>query len=68
MPYQEMVLARLENTSLPVKWKNGLPISQKGKNHGIGLLNVMRSIEKYDGDIVFGQNNNIITVDLFLNT
>ena len=46
IPYQEMVLVKIENTSLPIRWKNGLPISDKGKNHGIGLLNVKRSIKK----------------------
>ncbi len=67
-PYQEMVLVRIENTSLPLKWRNGLPVSEKGKNHGIGLLNVKRSIAKYDGDISFGQGNGIVTVDLLLNS
>lgn len=68
LPYQEMVLVRMENTSLPLKWKNGFPVSEKGKNHGIGLLNVKRSIEKYDGDISFQQENGIVTVDLLLNS
>jgi sensor histidine kinase regulating citrate/malate metabolism len=67
-PYQEMVLVRIENTSLPLKWKNGMPVSEKGKNHGIGLLNVKRSIEKYDGDISFQQKSGIVTVDLLLNS
>lgn len=67
-PYQEMVLVRMKNTSLPLKWKNGMPVSEKGKNHGIGLLNVKRSIEKYDGDISFQQQNGIVTVDLLLNS
>lgn len=66
--YQEMVLVRIENTSLPLKWKKGAPVSEKGKNHGIGLLNVKRSIEKYDGDIFFEQKNGIVTVDLLLNS
>ena len=68
MPYQEMVLVRIENTSLPLKWKNGLPVSEKGKNHGIGLLNVKRSIKKYDGDISFQQKDDMVTVDLLLNS
>lgn len=67
-PYQEMVLVRIENTSLPLKWKNGMPVSEKGKNHGIGLLNVKRSIEKYDGDITFKQQEKIVIVDLLLNS
>lgn len=68
LPYQEMVLVRIENNSLPLRWRSGLPVSEKGKNHGIGLLNVKRSIEKYDGDISFQQKNGIVTVDLLLNS
>ena len=68
LPHQEMVFVRIENTSLPLKWRNGFPVSEKGKNHGIGLLNVKRSIEKYDGDISFQQKNGIVTVDLLLNS
>ena len=68
IPYQEMVLVKIENTSLPIRWKNGLPISDKGKNHGIGLLNVKRSIKKYDGDITFKQKDDVVIVDLFLNS
>lgn len=67
-PYKEMVFIRIENTSLPLKWKNGLPVSDKGKNHGIGLLNVKRSIEKYDGDMTFNQQANVVAVDLLLNS
>lgn len=68
LPYQEMILIRIENNALPLKWRNGMPISEKGKNHGIGLANVKRSIEKYDGDIAFKQENGIVTVDLLLNS
>lgn len=68
LPYQEMVLIRIENTSPSIQWKNGLPVSRKGRNHGIGLLNVKRSIEKYDGDITFDQQKDVVTVDLLLNS
>lgn len=63
-----MILIRIENTSLPLKWKNGMPVSDKGKNHGIGLLNVKRSIEKYDGDMTFHQQDDVVVVDLLLNS
>lgn len=68
LPHQEMIFVRIENTSLPLKWRNDFPVSEKGKNHGIGLLNVKRSIEKYDGDISFQEKNGIVTVDLLLNS
>lgn len=67
-PCQEMVLVKIKNTSLPLKWKNGMPVSEKGKNHGIGLLNVKRSLEKYDGDIAFQHKNDMVIAFLFLNS
>ena len=39
-----------------VKWRNGFPVSNKGKNGGIGLLNVQSSIKKYDGDLTLLQS------------
>jgi len=45
-----MVVVKIENSCNRVKWKNGMPVSEKGKNRGIGLLNVQNSIEKYDGN------------------
>ena len=66
--FHEIISVRIENSCSDVKWKNGVPVSDKGKNRGIGLLNVKRSIEKYDGDIKFRNNNGVFVVDMFLNS
>lgn len=66
--YHQMVVARIENSCGDVKWKNGLPISEKGEGRGIGLLNVRGSIEKYDGDLQLRQEQNRFVVELFLNS
>ena len=66
--YHEMVIIRIENTCGIIKWRNGFPISEKGKNRGIGLNNVRRCIEKYDGNINFKQQDNYFVVDMFLNS
>ena len=67
--YHEMISIRVENTcASAVKWKNGHPVSEKGKNHGIGLLNVQHSIEKYDGNMQLRENNGVFIVDIFLNS
>ena len=65
--YHQMISVTIENSSNYVKWKNGMPISEKGKDRGIGILNVQRSIEKYDGDIKFKWEENKFIVQLFLN-
>lgn len=66
--YHEMVTIRIENTCGIIKWRNGFPISEKGENRGIGLNNVRRCIEKYDGNINFKQQDNYFVVDMFLNS
>lgn len=66
--FHEMIVIRIENSCMPVKWKNGLPVSKKGKDRGIGLTNVKRAIEKYDGDIKLDDENGMFIVDIFLNS
>ncbi len=66
--YQKMVSIKVENNSNYVKWKNGMPVSEKGKERGIGILNVKRSISKYDGDIKLRWENNKFIAEMFLNT
>jgi sensor histidine kinase YesM len=53
---------------MSVKWKNGMPVSEKGKNRGIGLRNVKRAIEKYDGDMKLEDKKGMFIVDIFLNS
>lgn len=66
--YYQMIVVKIENGSCPVRWKYGVPVSKNGKNRGIGLLNVKRSVEKYDGDIKLKWENHVFIVEMFLNT
>ncbi len=66
--YHKMTVVRIENSCSIVKWRNGLPVSEKGKDRGIGLLNVKNSIEKYDGDLKLKQDKDKFIVELFLNS
>lgn len=65
--YREMVSIRIENSCKAVKWKNGLLVSSKGTNRGIGLLNVRQSIEKYDGNMKLKNENGKFIVNIILN-
>ena len=58
----------IENSCGNVKWKKRMPVSDKGKGRGIGLLNVKQSIDKYDGDLQLKQDGNRFVADLFLNS
>lgn len=66
--FHEMITIRIKNSSPPVKWKNGFPISEKGNSRGIGLKNVKRTIEMYDGDMKLQNENGTFIVDIFLNS
>ena len=63
-----MISIRIENNCTAVKWKNGVPASEKGQNHGMGLLNVRHSVEKYDGNIKLKVEDKKFIVDIFLNS
>ena len=44
--YHKMTVVHIENSCGNVKWKKRMPVSDKGKGRGIGLLNVKQSIDK----------------------
>ena len=44
-----------------------MPISEKGAGRGLGLLNVQRSIAKYEGDLKMKWKDDRFTVEMFLN-
>lgn len=66
--YHRMIVVKIENSCNKVAWRNGMPVSDKGKNRGIGLLNVQNSIEKYDGNIKLRQEKDRFVAELFLNS
>jgi sensor histidine kinase YesM len=49
------------------KWYLGKPVSRKGKNHGIGLLNVENIIKKYDGSMVLEEVNKKFSCKIIFN-
>ena len=65
--YHKMIAASIENNCGEVKWKNGFPVSAKGKGGGIGLLNVQSSVKKYDGNLILKSDGNKFIAELFLN-
>jgi len=64
----KIIVVSIENNCNEVKWKNGLPVSNKEKGGGIGLLNVQSSIKKYDGNLTLKYIGNKFIAELFLNS
>lgn len=48
-------------------WSGGRPLSRKGKNHGIGLKNVEKVIEEYEGSIDYFVEGEEFICNIFLN-
>lgn len=66
--YNEIIVVNLINSTLPIKkWNHGKPISEKGKNHGIGLLNVENVIKKYNGSMVLDEESNKFSCKIIFN-
>ncbi len=67
--YNDFVVINISNTSVPVtKWAAGKPISQKGKNHGIGLINVENVVKKYHGNMVLEEKEEIFSCNIVFNS
>ena len=45
---------------------NGNIVSRKGENHGIGLDNVKRIVDKYDGTMVIECDNGRFDIDVIM--
>lgn len=67
--YNDFIVIHVSNTSNKIiKWDNGKPISNKGKNHGIGLLNVESVIKKYNGSILLEEENGVFSCNIIFNS
>ncbi len=67
--YNEMVSIRIENTvEKEVRFSpEGRPIRKNGKQGGIGILNVEKCVEKYNGNVLYRQENGKLYSDVLLN-
>lgn len=66
--YNDFIAINISNSTMPIeKWHLGKPISKKGKNHGIGLLNVENIIKKYNGSMVLKEENKKFSCNIIFN-
>lgn len=67
--YNDFIAVKVSNSSQPIKeWSIGKPISKKGKNHGIGLINVENIIKKYDGSILLEEEKGKFVCSIIFNS
>ncbi len=66
--YHDFIVIIISNSTMPIeKWHLGKPVSKKGKNHGIGLLNVENVIKKYHGSMILEENNQEFSCKIIFN-
>lgn len=66
--YNDFICLQLKNSMKGhLKWIAGRPSSQKGSNHGIGLLNVESIVKKYNGNMILEQKNNEFLCSVIFN-
>ncbi len=67
--YNEMVSIRVENTvGKEAQFSlEGRPLRENGEQGGIGILNVEKCVEKYNGNVLYRQENGKLYSDVLLN-
>ena len=67
--YNDFIVIQISNTSKNiVKWIDGKPASDKGKNHGIGLINVENVVRKYNGSMLLEEKGGVFTCNIIFNS
>lgn len=60
--YHNILFYQVENP-----YAEGYPQRSRGKNHGYGLQNVQKCVEKHNGDMSISQNDNTFVLSMRLN-
>lgn len=67
--YNDFVAIHISNSMEgKLMWYHGKPVSRKGKNHGIGLINVENTIKKYNGNMILKEKQGEFVCDIILNS
>lgn len=68
-PFRGLIYVQLSNTFVgEVIWNaNGRPLSQKGEQHGIGLENVEKVLQSYNGNIEFSVEQKQFMIEMMFN-
>lgn len=65
-PFNGFIFTQLSNTFAgEIIWDGkGLPVSQKGDRHGIGLENVKKVVKEYCGEVQLRAEKNVFTIEI----
>ena len=66
--FNDFMAIHISNSSSgQIKWHGKKPVSNKGRNHGIGLINVENVINKYNGNMILEEKNGVFSCDIICN-
>ena len=67
-PFNGMVYTQISNSyEGSIRWNtHGRPLSMKGEGHGIGLENVEKTLQYYNGNIEFAAFDELFTVEVII--
>lgn len=67
-PFNDLIYIQLSNSfSGNVKWSTkGVPLSNRGEQHGIGLDNVEKVLAGYNGNMQFSVEKQVFTVEIMI--
>lgn len=66
--YNDFIVIKITNScKRNEKWNTGKPLSTKGENHGIGLINAENIVKKYNGNILLEEKDHMFICNIILN-
>ena len=67
-PFNDLIYIQLSNSFWGnIKWNaKGFPLSGKGEQHGIGLNNVEKVLENYNGNMQFSVEGQVFAVEIMI--
>lgn len=66
--FNDMVSISIKNSVCEeISIKNGKIVNKNKEHRGIGLMNIQKCIDSYDGSIIYRVNDNMLTCDIILN-
>lgn len=68
-PFNGLIYMKISNTYInDIQWdEKGRPVSNKGRDHGIGLENVEQTLQEYHGSLQMSAKEQVFTTEVMFN-
>lgn len=66
--YNDMISIRVENSiAEPLEIRKGKIVDRRKESRGIGILNIQRCLDEYEGNMIYRKSDNSLICDIILN-